>query len=139
MAASPTATVPPTYPEKPSRPLGVAILAVLVGIFGVLLIIGGILLLALGVTVHFLGIGSGFLGLASVIVGAVVLIIGLIILGIALGLWHLRLWALVLALLFTFFELVSLGLAGTSGIESFGFIFSLIIFVYLLAVHRHFH
>lgn len=132
-----TTTVPPTYPAPPSRPLGVAILAVLVGIFGVLLIIGGILLLAVGVTVHFLGIGSGFLGLASVVVGAIVLIVGLIILGIALGLWHLRLWALVLALLFTFFELVTLGIAGQ--FVSFGFIFSLIIFVYLLAVHRHFH
>jgi hypothetical protein len=137
MAATPTATVPPTYPERPSRPLGVAILAVLVGIFGVLLIIGGILLLALGVTIHFLGVGSGIFGLASVIVGAIVLIVGLIILGIALGLWHLRMWALVLALLFTLFELVTLGIAGQ--FVSFGFILSLIIFIYLLAVHRHFH
>jgi hypothetical protein len=132
-----TVPVPPTYPQPPSRPLGVAILAVLVGIFGVLLIIGGILLLAVGVTVHFLGVGAGFLGLASVVVGAILLVVGLIILAIALGLWHLRLWALVLALLFTFFEVVSLGLAGQ--FVSFGFIFALLIFVYLLAVHRHFH
>jgi hypothetical protein len=45
-------------------------------------------------------------------------------------------WALVLTLLFVLFELISYGLAGL--FITFGFIFALILFVYLLAVRRHF-
>jgi hypothetical protein len=130
-----TGTYPAPAAEPTSRPLGVAILAVLVGIFGILLIIGGILILALGVTSSV--IGAGFFGETGIVLGAIVLIVGLIILGVALGLYHLRLWALVLALIVTFFELVAYGYAGH--FVSLGFILALIIFVYLLAVHRHFH
>ena len=125
-----------TYPASPSRPLGVAILAVLVGIFGFLLVLGGALVVAGAAALTFLGVPSGFAGLGGVEFGAIVLIVGLIILGLALGLWHLRMWALVLTLLFVIFELVTYGLSGAY--VSFGFIFGLILFVYLLAVHRHF-
>lgn len=134
MAAQPTMQYAP--PAAPSRPLGVAILAVLVGIFGFLLILVGVLLLAGLTAAHFLGVGSSFAGIGGLTFSAIVLIVGLIILGLALGLWHLRLWALVLTLLFVLFELVNFGLAGA--FVSFGFIFALILFIYLLAVHRHF-
>ena len=130
-----TATAP-QYAPPPSRPLGVAILAVLVGLYGVLLILGGLLVVA-GVAVsHYFGVPTGFAGLGSVALGLIVFIVGLIILGLALGLWHLRMWALVLTLLFVIFELISYGLAGA--FVSLGFIVALILFVYLLAVHRHF-
>ena len=132
MAAQPTYQSAPT----PTRPLGVAILAVLVGIFGFLLVLGGALILAGIAAITFLGIPSGLAGVGGLTFGIIVLIVGLIILGLALGLWHLRMWALVLTLLFLIFELVSFGLAGN--IVSFGFFFALILFIYLLAVHRHF-
>ena len=127
---------PPVTETRPSRPLGVAILAVLVGIFGIFWILLGGLVLAGSTAFTFLGMGSKFDGLTGVVAGVVILIIGLIILGVALGLWHLRMWALVLALIITFLELVSYGLAGA--FVSFGFLVSLVLFVYLLAVHRHF-
>ena len=132
MTAQPTTQ----YAPAPSRPLGVAILAVLVGIYGFLLILLGALVLAGVAATHFFGLPTGFAGLGTVALGAVVLIVGLIILGLALGLWHLRMWALVLTLLFVIFELVSYGLAGA--FVSLGFILALVLFVYLLAVHRHF-
>ena len=132
MTAQPT----PQYAPAPSRPLGVAILAVLVGLYGILLILAGVLVLAGVAATHFLGIPTGFAGLSAFAVGVIVLIVGLIILGLALGLWHLRMWALVLTLLFVIFELISYGLAGA--FVSLGFILALILFVYLLAVHRHF-
>jgi len=131
-----TTTTTYTPPQRPSRPLGVAILAVLVGIYGFLLILGGALVIAGAAALHYLGVPSSFAGLGGIEFGAVILIIGLIILGLALGLWHLRMWALVLTLLFVIFELVSYGLAGA--FVTFGFIFGLILFIYLLAVHRHF-
>jgi len=133
VSAQPTTT---QYAPAPSRPLGVAILAVLVGLYGFLLIVVGALVLAGVAAAHYFGVPTGFAGLGTVTLGAVVLIVGLIILGLAIGLWHLRMWALVLTLIFVVFELVSYGLAGA--FVSLGFILALILFVYLLAVHRHF-
>ena len=131
-----TTQTAPQYAAAPSRPLGVAILAVLVGIFGFLLILGGVLILAGIGAAAYLGIPTGFVGIGGVVVGIVVLVIGLIVLGLALGLWHLRMWALVLTILFVLFELVSFGLAGH--FVTFGFIFALILFIYLIAVRHHF-
>lgn len=125
----------PTPP--PSRPLGVAILAVLIGLYAFLLIVAGALILAGSSVFAFLGLPASFVGASGLVLGTVVLIIGLIVLGVALGLWHLRLWALVLALIVTFVELVGYALAGA--FVTLGFILSLLIFIYLLAVHRHFH
>jgi hypothetical protein len=124
-------------PPTASRPLGVAIVAVLLGIYGVLVAIGGVLVLASVAAINYLGISSSFAGLSGVVAGVIILIVGLIILGVALGLWHLRMWALVLALLVTIFEVIVAALAGNY--ISFAFIFGLILFLYLLAVHRHFH
>ncbi len=135
MATRPNAT-PTAYAAPPNRPLGVSILAVLVGLYGVLLILGGILLVAGASALTFLGVASQFAGLPGLAVGAVVLVFGLIVLGVALGLWPLRMRALVLALIVTAVELVGIGLSGN--FVSFGFVFSLILFVYLLAVARHF-
>jgi hypothetical protein len=131
-----TQTAPTYAAAAPSRPLGVAILAVLVGIFGVLLILGGVLILAGVGAAAYLGVPTGIVGIGGAIVGVIVLIIGLIVLGLALGLWHLRMWALVLTILFVLFELVTYGLAGS--FVSLGFILALILFIYLIAVRHHF-
>lgn len=120
-----------------TRPLGVAILAVLIGIYGFLTLLIGALILAGSTAAHFLGTGLPTqFGTTAMIAGLIVLLIGLIILGLAIGLWHLRMWALVLTLLFLAFEIVSYGLA--SAFVSFGFIVGILLFVYLLAVSRHF-
>lgn len=129
-------SAPAPYESTPSRPLGVAILAVLVGIYGFLLILGGVLVTIGAAALSYFGVPSAFAGLGGVTFGIIVLIVGIIILGTAVGLWHLRMWALVLALLFVIFELISYGLAGA--FVSLGFILALIIFIYLLAVNRHF-
>lgn len=132
---------PTTYatasPPPPRRPLGVAILAVLIGIYGFIEFLLGLFILV-GATI-FSGLGStsfSSLGLTGVAAGAVVTIIGLIILGVAVGLWHLRMWALVLMLIFLAVEMILSGLAGAY--VSFTFIIALILFIYLLAVNRHF-
>lgn len=130
------ATSPMPYEQPPpSRPLGVAILSVLLGIYGFLVFLFGLLVIA-GIAVSsYLGI-SHFAGYGGYVLGSIVAVIGLVILGVAVGLWHLRMWALVLALIVTFVELAVNGIAGN--FVSFGFIVALILFVYLLAVHRHF-
>ncbi|HTT72642.1 MAG TPA: hypothetical protein VMG99_00615 [Thermoplasmata archaeon] len=124
-------------PESRSRPLGVAILAVLIGLYGFLLILLGALILVGSAAEHTFGSALPYsFGTSVTIAGALTLVIGLIVLGLAVGLWHLRMWALVLTLLFLAFELISFGLAGA--FVSVGFILSLILFLYLLAVSRHF-
>jgi hypothetical protein len=123
------------YPAQASRPIGVSILAFLVGLFGILWIVLGLFVLAGATVPAILGAGT-IVGTAGLIAGVVILIVGLIILGLALGLWHLRLWALVLTLLFMLFSAVSYALRGD--FLSLGFIVALLLFIYLLAVSRHF-
>jgi hypothetical protein len=126
---------PPAPPPKRSLPLGVAVLSVLVGLYGFVIFLVGILLFVHFGVSSYLGLPSTF-GLAGYELAAVVTIVGLIILGIATALWRLRLWALVLALLFLIFELVSYAYA--DHYASVGFILALVIFLYLIAVNRHF-
>jgi hypothetical protein len=121
-------------PQAPGLPIGVAILAVLIGIVGFVLILGGVLFAALGISV---GLSFGaFSSYGSLVVGVILLIVGLILLGVALGLWHQRLWALVLAIIVFGFYFISDALVGAW--FSLGAIISLILVVYLIAVHRHF-
>jgi hypothetical protein len=121
-------------PQEPGLPIGVAILAVLIGIVAFLFIIAGILLAALSIHI---GIGFPAFGVhGALVVGAILLIIGLIVLGVALGLWHQRLWALVLAIIVFGLYFISDALAGAY--FSLGAIISLILVIYLIAVHRHF-
>ena len=130
-------TAPPTAPvPMPSRPLGVAILAFLVGLAGVLFVIVGLLIIAAASIPSIIGAPSNFLGTSYLIWGVFVLIIGLVIIGVALGLWHQRMWALVLAVLFLLFEIAGYALAHAW--YSLGFILALLLLIYLLAVHRHF-
>jgi len=131
-----SATAAPSAAPMPGRPLGVAILAFLVGLLGFLILVAGALILAAATVPAALGVPSNFLGTSSAIWGVVILVVGLIILGLALGLWHLRMWALVLTLIFVFLEIVSYALAGSW--YSIGFILSVIIFIYLIAVNHHF-
>ena len=133
-----TASSTVVYETERSRPLGVAILAVLIGIYGFVVFLIGLLVAvgsSLGAT---LGGGNLFhyFGLTGVVAGLIILIIGLIILGLAVGLWHLRMWALVLTILFLLFEMVTYGLAGAY--LTFGFVVALVLTVYLIAVSRHF-
>jgi hypothetical protein len=133
-------TTTTTYTPAPTRtrPLGVAILAVLIGIYGFIVFLLG-LFIAVGSTIFgAFNNSSPFheFGLTGLIAGVVTLIIGLIILGLAVGLWHLRMWALVLTILFLILEVVLYGIAGA--FISFGFIVALILLIYLIAVHRHF-
>jgi hypothetical protein len=118
-----------------NRPLGVAIIAILIGIFGFFTVIGGILLLA-GSTVGLAFGVPGFLGLTGFVLGVIVLIVGLLLLAVAYGLWDLRMWALALAVIVLIFELVANALAGA--FLSLGFIVSLLLLIYLIAVSRHF-
>jgi hypothetical protein len=135
-AAPATSSLPPPAPPPERKlPLGVAVLSILVGLYGFFVFVIGILLFAKIAVNSYLGAPETF-GLGGYELAALVTIIGLILLGIGVALWRLRLWALVLALLFLLYELVTYAYAGHY--ESLGFVLALVIFLYLIAVNRHF-
>lgn len=125
----------------PGRPLGVAIISILLGIFGFFTLLGGILIVVLSNYTISLG-GSNLFGASGTPLGVLLFVLGLIELAVALGLWHLRMWALVLAVLVLLLEVLGplvsivLGRAGVSAI--LGILIPLILLIYLVAVRRHF-
>ena len=134
MTASTTTT---TYvQEVPSGhlPIGVAIIAVLLGIFGFVLLIIGILGL-LGFAVSFFG-GFAYFGATGLVASVIVLIVSLIILSVAFGLWNQELWALVLAIIVVgalwILDVLADKLISLSSLILF------VLLVYLIAVHRNF-
>jgi uncharacterized membrane protein len=128
----PGTTTTTTAVVQPSRPLGVAILAVLIGIFAVIVIVGGLLALFAS---SFAFVPFPLFGTVGVVAGILLIIFGLILLGVAVGLWHQRLWALVLTII-----VLILLIIGNILSHSFtlGFFIEIILLIYLLAVHRHF-
>ena len=124
----------PAMPQERHLPIGVGILAILIGIVGLLFAVAGILLLlAVGLGIlkaSFPLFGGGLLGTA------VLIVLGIILLSVASGLWHLRLWALVLSILVVVVGIVAAALTGA--ILSLGGIILIILLIYLVAVHREF-
>jgi hypothetical protein len=115
-------------------PLGVAILAVLIGLFGFFVIILGLLII-FGSAVVLGGVGvTSVFGMSGTIGGIIVLIIGIIILAVAVGLWNQELWALVLAILVLLFY----GVVDFIASSWLGLIIVVLLLIYLVAVARHF-
>ncbi|MCI4372538.1 MAG: hypothetical protein L3K02_02685 [Thermoplasmata archaeon] len=125
----------------PRRPFGVSLIAFLLGLYGFFTLLAGILVAVLA-NYSLAFSGTTLFGVTGIYVGVVLVIFGLIEMGVAVGLWHLSMWALVVAVLVLLYEvltpLIGIGLyhAGYGGIV--GIIIPLILLVYLVAVRRHF-
>jgi len=125
----------------PRRPLGLAIIAFLLGLFGFFTLLGGILIVVLANYSVSIG-GSNLFGVTGGWLGVVLVVLGLVEMAVASGLWHLRMWALVVAVLVLLFTVlgplisISLGRAGIGSV--IGIIIPLLLLIYLVAVRRHF-
>ncbi|MCI4317631.1 MAG: hypothetical protein L3J96_03755 [Thermoplasmata archaeon] len=122
------------YPTIGQLPLGVAVLAVLIGILGVFILLGGAILLVLGTGVAF---GSGTVtvfGSSGAIAGLILLIAGILTLAVATGLWDQELWALALAVVVLLFYGVLEFVAGAW----LGLMIVVLLLIYLGAVSNHF-
>jgi hypothetical protein len=118
-----------------SLPVGVAILAILVGIVGFILVLGGLLIiLGFALFDSFAFYGVGLLG------GLIVLIFGIVLLVVASGLWDLEMWALALALLVLIISLALnvYDLAYGGGGSVLITVIEAFLVIYLLAVSNHF-
>jgi hypothetical protein len=132
-----------TGPSSTStRPLGVAILAILLGIYGFISFLGGLLIAVLSSDALALA-GTQAFGFTGVTAGLVIAVLGLIVLGVAVGLWHLRLWALALAVIVLLVYVAEPLINVARNVESagsalVGIIIPVLLLIYLLAVRRHF-
>lgn len=133
-------------------PLGVAIIAILVGIIGAFLFVGGCIVI-LASFVHTISSGqfAGWFG-QTILAGVVSLIFGVILLGVAFGLWEQALWAYALAVLVLVVSfLFDVGrpiynsrASITSSVIGSAFltvpvIVTLVLLIYLLLVREHFY
>jgi hypothetical protein len=114
-------------------PLGVAILAILIGIFGIFVLFLGILALLVGVGLGIAGQASVF-GLTGTLAAIVLSIIGIFILAVASGLWNQEIWALALAII----VLVFYGVIEFYSASWLGLLIIVLLLAYLAAVSSHF-
>ncbi len=118
--------------RSPTLPLGVAILAILIGIFGFFYVIGGLLLLLLSVAIG----GSHGLFVAGPLGAIFLLLFGVVLLAVAYGLWGRELWALALTALVLILILV--GDAVSGALVSLSSVVAVLLLVYLILVRGHF-
>jgi hypothetical protein len=133
------AGAPTGPPREPSLPLGVAVLAVVLALFGIASIALAILTYehySIGWLHTYLTAVPNLKGYTGTTGEEVSIVVGLVTLGTAVGLWRLSMVALVIALLVLIYEMAVYGYARQ--FESVEFLLSLVIFLYLLAVSRHF-
>jgi hypothetical protein len=121
----------PGYPAR-SLPLGVAILAILIGVVGFFFLLAGALLLA----VHFAILGGGGIFVHGWVGELLLVILGIVLLAVASGLWDRRLWALALTVLVL--VLVLLGNIVAGALVSLSSVVVVLLLVYLVLVRQHF-
>jgi hypothetical protein len=117
-----------------SLPVGVAIISILIGLLAVLLLVASLVLFLFGGYLYFHDVayfGSSLLGAVLLLIFSIVLFV------VALGLWNLELWALVLSIVVVGILWVEDVVAGR--LISLGGVILVLLLVYLIAVHRHFH
>ncbi len=133
---------PQAYQPPPSRPVGVAILAILMILAGALLTLLA-LLLVFGSSLILVG-GVPLAGLA--LAGSFIfLLLSLLVLAAGLGLWHLRPWAwwlsvivLVLIVVNEFWGTTLAHLRSLSAVSLLIIGFPVLLLIYLIAVRHHF-
>jgi hypothetical protein len=115
-------------------PLGVAVIAILIGVFGFFVLFGGLLLLVFGTTVAIGGGSVAVFGTTGTVAGLILLILGIIILAVASGLWNQELWALALAIIVLLFY----GVVTFVSQSWLALIVVGALLIYLVAVSNHF-
>ena len=130
-----TTTYPP-YNSRRTLPILVAILAIVIGIVGVFVLLAGLFMLLAGLDLAIGGrfplLGRGYFP-NLVLAGGFYFILGAVEIATARGLWDLEAWALWLTAIIVFLLMV-----GSFFVSTLLFLLFLVLFIYLLAVRKHF-
>jgi hypothetical protein len=124
-------------PLRPSLPIGVAVLAVILAIGAVVLLLAGALVLLHQLLGPAVVPSTLFLTPTVDVWGAAILVVlGAALLALARALWDLERWSLYVAVGLSFLGLTYLFFTGSITVL---FLLMLVIFIYLLAVRHHFY
>ncbi len=121
---------------RPSLPIGVAVLAVVIGIIGILLILAGGLFLIEVYTNDALPTSVLIIHSIDPVGAALLILLGAILLALATALWRQEAWALYTTVAVSFAGLTFLFFTNSI---TYLFLILLVVFVYLLVVRRHFY
>jgi uncharacterized membrane protein (DUF2068 family) len=101
------------------RPLGVSIIAIVLGIEAILQILASLAMFGLAIAGVFTVVYSGPATIA-IVMGILFLIIGIIELAVTMGLWNLEGWAWTVAVVVTWIDVIFDVIGGFVGTQTFG-------------------
>lgn len=122
---------------RPTRPAGVAILAIITVLIGIFTFFGGLALIGIGTVgaIFNIQLPAAF----TIGIGVLATLLGLVAIAAGIGLWRLRRWAWWLAIIIGVVSIISSGVQIAVGGSAYvGLVLWLIIVVYLIAVRKHF-
>ncbi len=131
--------LPPRWeptPLVPQRPLGVAIIAVLIAIFAFVLLLAGILYVLSSYFGAFVPSSLELIPSLDIYGAGIVAVLGAALLGIATALWNQETWALWTTIVLVFATTAYLFF--TESITVLFLVF-VVLFVYLISVRRYFY
>ena len=123
-------------PVVPRRPLGVAVIAVLIAMFGIVLVLAGVLFLLSSYLGTFVPSSLELIPSLDLFGALIVAILGAALLGIATSLWDQETWALWTTIVLVFATTTYLFFTGSITVLLLIFI---VLFVYLISVRRYFY
>ncbi len=131
--------LPPRWeptPVVPRRPLGVAVIAVLIALFALVLLLAGVFFLLSSYLGNFVPSSFELIPSLDVWGAAIVAILGAALIGIATALWNQETWALWTTIVLVFATTAYLFFTDSITIL---FLVFVVLFVYLISVRRYFY
>ncbi|MGA9839729.1 MAG: hypothetical protein WBF81_07260 [Thermoplasmata archaeon] len=120
----------------PRRPIGVAVLSVLIAIFAVVLVLAGLLFLLSSYLGPVVPTSLDLIPSIDLWGAAIIVILGAALLGIATALWNQETWALWTTIVLIFTTTAYLFFTGSITVL---FLVFVVLFVYLISVRRYFY
>jgi hypothetical protein len=131
--------LPPAWeptPAVPRRPLGVAVIAVLIALGALVLILAGLLFLLSSYLGPLVPNSLDLIPSVDIWGSVIVVILGAALLGIATSLWRQETWALWTTVVLVFATTAYLFFTGSITVL---FVVFVVLFVYLISVRRYFY
>ena len=131
--------LPPRWepsPVVPRRPLGVAVISVLIALCAVVLLLAGLLFLLSSYLGPVVPTSLDLIPTIDLVGAAILVILGAALLGIATALWRQETWALWTTVVLTFLTTAYLFFTGSITVL---FLVFVVLFVYLISVRRYFY
>lgn len=131
--------LPPQWeptPVIPRRPLGVAVIAVLISFVAIVLVVAGLLFLLSSYIGTYVPSSLDLIPSIDLLGAVILVVLGAALLGIATSLWNQETWALWTTVVLVFATTTYLFFTGSITVL---FLIFVVVFVYLISVRRYFY